>query len=445
MAFLVYWLLDSNDIWHWDAPYDFIVTVFRLLSLVLFFLTSTMISGLSSAFGGGILPNDLVVGLYNTLVLKMWYIQPYGVAGPMTNLEQVWTSFGANFVSVLNALWNNTFLFLYFLFAGIGIALFLQALVKMNHKYVGGAFLSIQAIVMLASFKLLSVPNFDPFPADFLVFLGQWAQILAIVSFAYLEVSYQMIYSHSVGKPVEDREETLKKQLLALRQATRKQDAIERGDKVSSSGLGRSTSATAFSFLREAIERKVVGNQDALENLDAVSDVRRLQIYVDDLLQTDSKARDELTAKAAAPSSGYVIGSTITGSAIRFLSVIAIAFIMMSPAVVTTFLRLPIGVWGSMEILQPEMMLLLFLPVVLLFPFAAMVITWFSKRAEVEKESLTDEEKEIEKARKKDLARRRKEAAKARKAREKSQRKRASSDVEVDEWDKALEDTYRKY
>jgi hypothetical protein len=403
-----------------------------------------MISGLASAFAGGALPNDLVVGLYNTLVLKSWYMQPYGVDGPLTNLQQVWTSFGANMSTILGALWNNTFLFLYFLFAGIGIALFLQSLSKMDHKYVGGAFLSIQGIVIVAAFKLLTVPNLDPFPTDFFVFLGEWAQILAIVSFAYLEVSYQMIYSYSVGKPVEDREETLKKQLLALRQATRKQDAIERGEKVASSGIGRTTSATAFSFLREAIERKVVGTQDALENLDAVSDVRRLQIYVDDLLQTDPKARDELTAKAAAPSSGYVIGSTITGSAIRFLSVIAIAFILMSPTVITLILDLPIGVSQSMEFEQPEMMLLLFLPILLLFPFTAMVISWFSKRTVIEKDTLTDEEREIEKERKRDLARRRKEAAKARKEREKARRKRISHEAEIDEWDRALEDTYRK-
>ena len=101
MAILVYLFLDSNDIWHWNAPYDFIVTVFRLLSLILFFLTSTMISGLGSAFAGGAIPNDLVVGLYNTLVLRTWYMQPYGVAGPMANLQQVWTSFGANMSSVL--------------------------------------------------------------------------------------------------------------------------------------------------------------------------------------------------------------------------------------------------------------------------------------------------------------------------------------------------------
>ncbi|MCK5390526.1 MAG: hypothetical protein KAJ36_08540, partial [Candidatus Thorarchaeota archaeon] len=223
------------------------------------------------------------------------------------------------------------------------------------------------------------------------------------------------------------------------------QDAIERGERISSTSMSRTTSVTAFSFLREAIERKVVGTQDALENLDAVSDVRRLQIYVDNLLQTDSKARDELTAKAAAPSSMYVIGSTITGFAIRFLSVVAIAFLLMSPVVLTSLLDLPIGIWASMEILQPEMMLLLFLPVVLLFPFIAMVISWFSKRAEVVKETLTKEDKELEKKRKKDLARRRKEAARARKEREKARRKRRNeTETEVDEWDKALEEAYRK-
>ena len=117
----------------------------------------------------------------------------------------------------------------------------------------------------------------------------------------------------------------------------------------------------------------------------------------------------------------------------------------MSPTVITTILNLPIGIRASMEILQPEMMLLLFLPIVLLFPFVAMVISWFSKRAEVVKETLTKEDKELEKKRKKDLARRRKEAARARKEREKARRKRRNeTETEVDEWDKALEEVYRK-
>ncbi len=444
MAGLVYYLLDVNDFWHWDAPYSFVVTVFRLLSLLVFFMTTTMISGLVGAFVGGAMPNDLIVGLYNTLVLRTWYMQPYGVSGPLTNVTQVWTSFQSNLMEVLGALWDNTFLFLYFLFAGIGIALFLQSLVRMEHKYVGGAFLSIQAIVILAAYRMLIVPDLNPFPNDFLVFLGRSAQLLALLSFAYLEVSYQMIYSYSVGKPVEDREETLKKQLLALRQATRKQDAIERGEKVSTTGMSRTTGATAFSFLREAIERKVVGTQDALESLDAVSDVRRLQIFVDELLQTDTRARDELTARAAAPSSSYVIGSTITGSAIRFLTVVSISFILMSPGVVSLILNLPAGIRGSVELFQPEIVLLFLVPVVLLFPFAAMVISWFSRREVVEKEKLTKEEQEAEKARKKELARKKKEAEEARKARARARKKRKSDEVEVDEWDRALEETFKR-
>ncbi len=444
MAFLVYSILDPNDIWHWNAPYSFVVTVFHLLSLIVFFLSTTVISGLASAFTGGALPPDVVIGLYNTLVLKTWYMQPYGVTDPLTNVQEVWASFSMNLQNVLFALWDNTFLFLYFLFAGIGIALFLQSLVRMDHKFVGGAFLSIQAIIIVAAFRSLIVPNLSPFPPDFLDFLLSQAQILALVSFAYLEVSYQMIYSYSVGKPVEDREETLKKQLLALRQATRKQDAIERGEKVSTTGMSRSTGATAFSFLREAMERKVMGGQSALESLDAVSDVRRLQIYVDELLQSDAKARDELTARAAAPSSSYVIGSTITGSIIRFLTVVAVSFMLMNPYVVDMLLNLPIGIADSVEILQPEIVLLFLVPVVGIFPFTAAVISWMSRREVVEKEKITKEEKEAASTRKKDLARKRKEAEKARKARAKARKKRKGDESGVDEWDKALEDAFKK-
>lgn len=443
MAYLVYFILNPNDIWHWGAPYEFVVTVFRLLSLIVFFIATTMVSGLAAAFTGGI-PENMIVGLYNSLVLRTWYMQPYGLADPLTNVQEVWASFQMNLSNVLIALWNNTFLFLYFLCAGIGIALFLQSLVRMDHKFVGGAFLSIQAIIILAAYRALIVPDISPFPADFMEFFLTQGQILALVSFAYLEVSYQMIYSASVGKPVEDREETLKKQLLALRQATRKQDAIERGEKVSTTGMSRSTGATAFSFLREAMERKVMGGQSALESLDAVSDVRRLQIYVDELLQTDSRARDELTAKAAAPSSAYVIGSTITGSAIRFLTVVAVSFMLMNPNFIQMVLNLPIGIQNSVELLQPEIVVLFLVPVVGLFPFTAAVISWLSRREVEEKQKLTEEEKEAAKLRKRDLDAKKREAEKARRERAKARRKRKGDESEVDEWDKALGDTFKR-
>ena len=208
--------------------------------------------------------------------------------------------------------------------------------------------------------------------------------------------------------------------------------------------MSRSTGATAFSFLREAMERKVMGGQSALESLDAISDVRRLQIYVDELLQSDSKARDELTAKAAAPSSAYVIGSTITGSAIRFLTVVAVSFILMNPNVIQMILNLPAGIQNSIEMLQPEIVILFLVPVVGLFPFTAALISWLSRREVVEKEKLSEEEIEAEKLRRKDLAAKKKEAEKARKARAKARKKRKGDETEVDEWDKALEEAYKR-
>ncbi|MHA2064953.1 MAG: hypothetical protein ACXABY_11315, partial [Candidatus Thorarchaeota archaeon] len=382
---------------------------------------------------------------------------------PITNVNEVFARFSVDIFEVLNSLLENTFLFLYFLCAGIGVALFLQALVRMEHKFVGGAFISMQMILVIAVLRntiFTTLSDFGiifpfitdehaildyaaGFPDDFIQFLTSDIQLLVLVSFAYLELSYQMIYSYSVGKPVEDREETLKKQLLALRQATRKQDAIEKGEKVSITAMSRSSGATAFSFLREAIERKVVGSQDALENLDAVSDVRRLQIFVDELLQTDSRARDELTAKAAAPSSSYVIGSTIMGSVFRFLSVVAISFMLMSPAVFLTILNPPIGIVDSVEVLQPEIVLLFLVPVVLLFPFAAMVVSWFSKREILEEAKLTKAEKAVQKRRKQDLEMKKKEAARRRKERERARKRMKGKPEEKDEWDKALEDTYK--
>ncbi len=442
MCYLVYFSMSGY--WDWDSPYIFIVTVFRLISMVLFFIGSLVMAGLAAPFTG-FAPGEALVGLYNTQLLKMWYMQPYGVSGPFTSVDQVFLSFFAHIGDIWFIISEYSFTFMYFLGAGVGVALFLQSLFRMEHKYVGGAFIAIQSILIFGTFRVITqIPNFtEGFPSDFTVFLVSPVQVLALVSFAYLEISYQMIYSHSVGKPVEDREETLKKQLLALRRTMRKQDAIERGERISTTAMSRTSGATAFSFVREAIERRVVGDKEVIENMDAIADVRRLQIFVDDLLLNEPSARDELTAKAAAPSSTYVITSTITGTALRFIGVLTISFIFMNPAFFTAFLNLPPGIENSVEILQPELLVFFMTPILFLFVLVAMIISWNASRDVVAKPELTSEEKEKMKQRKRELAEKRKAAKKARQEREKAKKKRTAEGDGKDEWDKALEDTYK--
>jgi hypothetical protein len=446
MSYLVYEAL--RGYWEWDQTYEFVVIVFRLLCFLVFFLAIMIMTGLAMAFVGSEALNNLVVGLYNTLILKMWYMQPYGVGDPLTTIQEVFTNIGMRFFTLLEDLWVSLFIFLYFLAAGIGVAMFLQSLVRMEHKYVAGAFISIQCVIIIAAARMFFQEEFIPipgkvlnFPSDFVLFIGDPMFTLALVSFAYLELSYQMIYSYSVGKPVEDREETLKKQLLALRQATRKQDAIEKGKTVSTTAMSRSSGATAFSFLREAIERKVLGDKDVLENLDAVSDVRRLQTFVDELLSEDPTARDELTAKAAAPPSSYVISSTLLGSVMRFLLVITLTFVLMNPELIFAGLSLPPGIANSAEIVQPEVVLLFLVPISLVFVFIAMVIGWMSKREDAEE---TREERDARKQREKEAKKRKKEIAKARKKREAARKKRDFKEGEPDEWDKALEEAFKR-
>ena len=89
MCLSVYWALEGY--WNWNAPYVFIVTVFRLISLLLFFLASMVIAGLVAPFTN-FAPGEALVGLYNTQLLRMWYMQPYGVTGPFYTINDVFAS-----------------------------------------------------------------------------------------------------------------------------------------------------------------------------------------------------------------------------------------------------------------------------------------------------------------------------------------------------------------
>ena len=78
-----------------------------------------------------------------------------------------------------------------------------------------------------------------------------------------------------------------------------------------------------------------------------------------------------------------------------------------------------------------------------LFPFIAMIIGWFSRREIVVEKELTAEEKEELKKRQEELEIRKKEAEAARKEREKAAKK-GTTEEPTDEWDKALEETYKR-
>jgi uncharacterized membrane protein len=106
-------------------------------------------------------------------------------------------------------------------------------------------------------------------------------------------------------------------------------------------------------------------------------------------------------------------------------------------------LNLPPGVEYSAELLELEFILIFLLPVSLLFVFVSVIIGWFSRREEIEVVELTKEEKEAIKQRRAEMKKKKKAAVKSRRARKKAKKKRKAEE-EHDEWDKALEDTYKR-
>jgi hypothetical protein len=113
----------------------------------------------------------------------------------------------------------------------------------------------------------------------------------------------------------------------------------------------------------------------------------------------------------------------------------------MNPQLLFSGLSLPPGIANSAEITQPEIVLLFLVPITLVFVFVAMVIGWVSKREDVEE---TREEREARKQSEKAAKKKKKEAAKARQKREKARKKREAKEGEPDEWDKALEEAFRR-
>jgi hypothetical protein len=102
-------------------------------------------------------------------------------------------------------------------------------------------------------------------------------------------------------------------------------------------------------------------------------------------------------------------------------------------------LNLPVGIENSVEMTQPELILLFLVPIVLLFPFIAASIGWMSRQDEGEQ--MTRAQRRQKKKREKERERQRKEAEGTRRERERTIRE-GTDEEGRDEWDRALEGTY---
>ncbi len=238
-------------------------------------------------------------------------------------------------------------------------------------------------------------PMFSVIPIDnFFQFLASPVISLAIVSYIYLELAFQLNYIDTVSKPSLERRDRLESQLEILQSESHfvvanvdkiKEEAKIRKDEIDKEGK---TSVDKFllkmeerfSYVKEMIEKKKLEEEER-KLITAASKTRRLGGYVEKLFKEDAEARDTLTARTSSPKLQSLAFSTIINFFSRIIILILVSYVVIQPHwFAENVFNLPPAITESVAMYSPEVILILLLPIVSLFPVISKVISYIKHR-----------------------------------------------------------------
>jgi len=231
---------------------------------------------------------------------------------------------------------------------------------------------------------------------DVFQFFASPVILLAIVSYIYLEMAFQINYTYTVTKPSLERSYRLEAQLTILQnesyyitanvdkikeEAKKRREELKIEDKTTMgiSGFFAKT-GERFSYVKEMIEKKKLEEEEK-KLITAASKTRRLGRYMDRLFQEDLEARDTLTAKSSAPKPQSLVVSTIINFIFRVGLLVIISFIIMHPKwFMEHIFQLPPAIVESVVMYSPEIIIILLIPLMLTFPVISKVISFIKHR-----------------------------------------------------------------
>ncbi|MFX1509112.1 MAG: hypothetical protein ACFFBR_02285 [Promethearchaeota archaeon] len=363
---------------------DFAVGLRNVLTLMVFLFVEVA-AFLSAAIGSSIyhVPPESLYQFYRESIVA--YFQAFGFTLSTVVPPEQLIFYIFNF---LQSLYFLSFWLLLFVAIAAGIMSFL----RISGRLATLCFVTMMGLAILGAAGIaLNIPGgengyFMPLIStnlpdlNFLFFLQSPVFLVALMSFIYLEVSFQVVYFYSLLEPPTLREEQLRRQLNQLQTDAQRQVPIQTQDIPVPKALQRMLGSDAFRLMRQVIERKLLRREWLVELKDA-HEVRRLNTFVNRLFREDPEAESTLTARASMPSLTRMTALSIGSSVVRFVFVILIAYICIHPAIFLAFMNAPPIIIESVELLfLPEKTLLFLLPLVLLFPLAATIIGYIRQR-----------------------------------------------------------------
>ena len=390
----------------------FIDSIRNVLTYIIYIVLYFVAKGLSFivSFGQSAVINS-VDSFYKNL-FGSWFTFPT-VDGKAPAMNEVFGLIGEELLGLL----SDIYLIVFQVFFAIAIYYAIRALLQSNPKYnlrvIGSLMMMLIVPLMVFGFRdmlaLFSITNIEylndlpnpvnsaltQLPLDNLFqFYGSSIASLAIISYIYLELSFQINYTDLVTKPSLERSDRLEAQLEILKRESvnvvanvdkireeAKQRKQELELKKESVGKFLTKSATSgFSYVKEMIEKKKLEAEEK-KLVTAASKTRRLGRFIERLFREDSEAEDTLTAKSAKPRATHLASSTFLNFGFRLIILIIVSFIIIHPHwFFVNIFHLPPAITESVSMYSPEVIIILLLPFILIFPVIAQGISYVKHR-----------------------------------------------------------------
>ena len=309
-----------------------------------------------------------------------------------------------------------TWLMLGFILLGITVVSFLF---RADIRTAAAAFLLSQFVIFYGSVQLLFKEEFTFSPSrNFIDMFSSKVVLLALASYLFLEIALQISYVSQILNPTQTRQRRVMKALDRLKEfrlgltpltevkeVKKKETKEGEGEGEAEKEAGRvivsagSRLARKFGlagltyFLEKASDSlfaKPGGQQAKLTG--------RLQRYHDGLANSDPKIDDKLVGTSVAIKPFMTIVYVLVSVTFRLLIMVFGLYAILNPDILLYALRYPPSVYNSLEMFEPEGVVLLLIPIIVFIILLTVLIGYIqermSKRFEEETEAIIEEERE---------------------------------------------------
>ncbi|UJG42985.1 MAG: hypothetical protein K9W46_11485 [Candidatus Heimdallarchaeum endolithica] len=304
------------------------------------------------------------------------------------------------FTSSFGYLWKNrvffketnraTILILAVVIFWLGVTAFLM---RSDMRTAATVFASSQFIVLYAQTQLLFKDQLSYSPTEKIFELFSYdAVITALASYLFLEIALQTSYISKILNPTQDRQKRVLQALDRLKEfrlgvtpvtteiSKPEEEETKKEASKTISGAGSSLvkkyGATAVAFLAEktkdSLFAKPGGRQAKLTG--------RLQRYHDSLVHSDTEVDQKLVGASVAVSPMMTIVYITISIIFRLVIMMLGLFLVLNPDILLFILRYPPSIYYSLELLEPEGVVLLLIPIIVMILLLTELIGYIQKR-----------------------------------------------------------------